>query len=450
MYVKTGWVTGFVTLALFAGCAFAQISLNSAVDLALRNDPRVNMSEAAVRKAQAALDETHDVYSPTIVANAGYGRGLGVPTGLPTVFTLSGESLVFNFSQKDNIRAAASGLEAARLALKDSRNQVEEDVVVTYLNLSDDQMRLNALQQEDTAAKRLVEIVQDRLDAGQDTRVELLQSKRTAKQIELDQLQLQDEVAALADHLSRIIGLPGNSIAAVPNSIPALPTVPSVTSVNHEAVSWGVRSSMATARSKQELAFGENRYIGRPQISLNINYSRIDTGQNDNTENYPNFAGKSQNAESIYFAVQVPIFDRKHRDEANEATAEARRARFEADSQTNLFLESRSKLAHSALELEARSELAEIDRDLAQAQLDSVLVQLSANGATTNGQPMTPKDEQKARLDAGARSSDLLTAQFELDQAKVNLLRQTDQLDGWLRDAVGVPLSISGPPSRKP
>jgi outer membrane protein TolC len=449
MHGKTGWATGFGTLALFAGSVSAQISLSTAVDLALRNDPRINMSEAAVKKAQAALSQTHDVYSPTIIANAGYGRGLGVPTGLPTVFTLSGESLVFNFSQKDNIRAAASGVEAAKLMLKDSTSQVEEDVVVTYLNLNSDQQRLAALNQESVAATRLVNIVQDRLDAGQDTRIDLLKSKRTAKQIELDQLQLQDEITALSEHLSRAIGLPGNTLLAVPGSIPPLPGIDSLTPEDHESVGYGVQASVANARSKQELAFGENRYIGRPQISLDLNYSRIDTGENDFTVYYPGFLNRSQNAESIYLAVQIPIFDRRHRDEANQATAEASRARFEAESQSNLFLEARAKLAHSTRELAARSELAELDRDLAQEQLKALLVQLSANAADARGgQPMTPKDEQKARLDAGARSVDLLSAQFDLDQAIVNLLRQNGQLDTWLRNSSLLPASVSTPAHR--
>jgi hypothetical protein len=40
---------------------------------------------------------------------------------------------------------------------------------------------------------------------------------------------------------------------------------------------------------------------------------------------------------------------------------------------------------------------------------------------------------------------DLLSVQFQLSQAKVNLLRQTGQLDDWLKSAVA--LSESGPAS---
>jgi outer membrane protein TolC len=414
-------------------CASAQISLSSAIDLALKNDPRGNMAAASVEKAEAALNQTYDVYIPTVVADAGYGRGLGVPTALPTVLTLSSQSLVFNFSQRDNIRAAASGLEAAKLSYKETQAQVEEDVATTYLNLDSDQRRLAAMTQEHDFATRLVVIVQDRLNAGADNRIDLLQARRTATQIELSLLHLKDEIATLSDRLARMIGLPGNSIQAVSDSIPSLPKPSTIVDGETNTESFGVKSALANARSKQELAFGESRYRLRPQISLGINYSRIDTGQNDFTTYYPGFLKKSENAESVYLGIQIPIFDRRHQDEAVEAVAEARRAHYEAEDQRNQFLQGRFKLRQSAPELSLRAELAQIDRDLAQEQLNAVLIQLSPDAATSDKPQLTPKDEQNARLAERARTVDLLDAQFQLSQAEIGLLRQTGQLDAWVR-----------------
>ena len=54
------------------------------------------------------------------------------------------------------------------------REQVEEDVVVTYLNLDSDQRALAVMAQEHGDATRLVTIVQERLDAGEDDRLDLL------------------------------------------------------------------------------------------------------------------------------------------------------------------------------------------------------------------------------------------------------------------------------------
>jgi outer membrane protein TolC len=435
MYARIKLATAVAILTVTTVVASAQISFGSAVALALKNDPRVNMANASVQKATAALNQTYDVYIPTVVADAGYGRGLGVPTGLPTVLTLTSQSLVFNFSQRDNIRAAASGLEAAKLSLKETQAQVEEDVASTYLNLDSDQRRLAATTQEKEFANRLVSIVQDRLDAGADTRINLLQARRTAKLIELSELHLKNEIATLSDHLAHVIGLPGNSIQAVSDSIPALPSPSTITAKETDAASFGVQAALAGARSKQELAFGVSRYRLRPQVSLGLSYSRIDTGENDFTTYYPAFLQKSENAESVYFAIQIPIFDRRHQDEAAEAIAEASRARYEAEDQRNQFLQGRFKLHQSTSELALHSDLAEIDRDLAQEQLNAVLLQLSPDAAAAaSGVPqLTPKDEQNARLAERARTVDLLDAQFQLSQAEISLLRQTGQLDTWIR-----------------
>jgi outer membrane protein TolC len=437
MRVRKRWAMGFTMLTAFAAGASAQISLSSAVALALKNDPKVKMSEASVQKAQAALEETKDVYVPTMSASAGYGRGYGVPTTLPTVFTLSSQSLVFNFSQHDNIRAAASGVDAAKFALKDMREQVEEDVVVTYLNLDSDDQALAVMTQEYGAATRLVTIVQERLDAGQDDRMSLLRAQRSAKQIELNQLNLQDEITTLSEHLSRLIGLPDDRLKAISSSIPALPSVQVAADNSNESDSPGVRAALASAISKQKLSFGENRYRFRPQMSLGVNYSRIDTGQDDYTLYYPGFGNhRSLNAVSVGIEMLIPIYDRRHQDEANQAKAEASRAYFESETQRDQFLEGRKKLRRSATELQTRSDLAEIDQNIAQEQLKTVLAQLSADSGSTNGQQMTPEDEQNARLKQGQETIDLLSAQFQLSQAKVNLLRQTGQLDNWLKSAV--------------
>jgi outer membrane protein TolC len=283
-----------------------------------------------------------------------------------------------------------------------------------------------------------VTIVQDRLNAGQDDRMSLLRAQRTAAQTELSQLNLQDEIATLSDHLSRLIGLPDDRLTAVSSSIPALPNVQAAADNENESDSAGVLAAVASARSKQELAFGVNRYRLRPAMSFGVSYSRIDTGQDDYTTYYPNFLGKSQNAVSVYVELQIPIYDRRHQDEANEAKSEASRAYFESEAQRDQFLEGRKKLRRSAAELAARSDLAEIDQNIAQEQLKTVLAQLSADSGSSSGQQMTPEDEQNARLTEGERTVDLLSAQFQLSQAKVNLLRQTGQLEDWLKSAVAL------------
>lgn len=440
MQAVTRLATGLAMLAALAGAAPAQISMSSAVDLALRNDPRVKSAQAEVVKAHADLASTHDAYIPTVGISGGYGGSTGVPLSVPVVFSIASQSLLFNFSQKDYVRAAGSAVKAADLAYQEARDKVAEDAVVTYLNLDNAQQRHEAMLDESAAANRLVAIVQDRQAAGQDTRIDLLHAQRTTAQIRVQQLQLDDEVATLQDHLGHLLGLPGTALQTISGSIPELPPLSSMATDSSD--SYAIQSAFAGARSKQETAFGTGRYRFRPELSFGANYSRISTSHTNYPLYYPGFQGGehlSDNALSIGIQIQIPIFDRGHQDRARSAEADAIHSLFDAEDQRNQFLEERSKLRHSIEELSARSDLAEIDRDLAQEQLNAVLVQLQAENANATGPQLTPKDEQNARLQQSARTIDLLNAQYEVRQAQVNLMRQTGMLDGWLKSSLATP-----------
>jgi len=416
--------------------ARAQLSLGSAVEMALRNDPRVKAAEANVTRAQAVLSEVHDAYVPTVGIGGGYGKSTGPPLGLPTVFSIASESLVFNFAQNDNIRAAQAGLESAKLSLREAKEQVEEDVAVTYVSLAAAQELKTALDDEEGYAKRLQTIVNERETAGLDTQIDLVKSKRNATQIHLLVLQQEDSISDQEAHLIRSLGLTGRHIEGVQNSIPAVPELHDL--IRDNSLSFGVQAAFEEARSHRETALAEGKYLYRPAISMVGNYSRLNTSPSESNflVYYPTFAGKSNNDAAIAIQIQIPLFDRAHQARAQEASAEAKHAMFEAESQKNQFLDEREKLRHNIAELATRAELANDDREIAKMQLNAVLAQLSANNAATGATPMTPKDEQNARLDERQKYADYLNTQQELEQATIRLMRQTGQLDEWLQNTL--------------
>lgn len=431
-------VLALLLLVVAAAPAAAQISLGAAVDLALRSNPKVRVAQADVNKARAALSQVRDAYVPSVEASGGEGTSTGVPLSVPVVFSLTSNSLVFNFAQKDNLRAARAGVEAASLSLTETRNQVAEDVIVTYMALNNAQQREAVLADELADANRLVAIVTDRLEAGQDTRLELLRAQRTAKQIELQRMQVQDQTATDSDHLARLIGLPGNALQTIPGSIPALPTVASLRTDLQEQNnddSPGVQAAFANAHAKQETAFGLARYRWRPQMALGLNYSRISTNYNDYVDYYPGFKAKSADAASVGISITIPLFDRAHAAQARQAAADAAHAYYEALDARNVFREGRLKLAQGASELEVRTQLAELDRDVAQAELQSIETQLNSPASTSDGSKpeLSPKDQQNARLQERSKMLEYLNTENELTRAQVNLMRQTGRLTGWVQ-----------------
>ena len=67
-------------------------------------------------------------------------------------------------------------MEAAQLGLKDARDAVTEDVALTYVALLKDSEREAGLRDEQALSRHMVEIVQDRVDAGRDTAIDLTQA----------------------------------------------------------------------------------------------------------------------------------------------------------------------------------------------------------------------------------------------------------------------------------
>jgi len=423
--------------------AAAQISFTTAVGLALKSSPKVMMAQADVDKALASVQQVRDAYIPSVVGGSGLGPpSYGFPLGQPSIFNLTAQSLVFSYSQRDYLRAAHAALDAATFNLKDIREGVAEDTAITYLALDRDMQRQAALQEQQTFADRLVTIVQDRLDAGQDTAIDLTTTRLTAAQVRLARLRAEDETTADQAHLARLIGLPVQGLGTTSDSVPPFPvTSPDLTSTTI-ITSPAVDSAYAVARSKRETAFGEARYLWRPQISFDGQYSRF--AKFNNLQDY--YFRFQQNNAAVGVQITVPVYDMVHRAKAREAAADAAHSEHEADMVRDQFFDGRLRARHTAAELSARAEIATLDQQLAQQQLEILLVQLKSGSGNLSGPQMSPKDEQTARIAEREKFVALLNANFELQQAAISLLRTAGELEAWIATTVGTQPSVSSKP----
>jgi outer membrane protein TolC len=424
---------------LLAVSAHAQISLTTAVDLALRNSLRVRLATADVDKARAALAQAHDVYIPSIVGGSGLGYSYGVPVSPPSAFNFTAQSLAFNTSQRDYIRASQSGLDAANLTLMDVRQQVAEDTTVTYIALDYDIERLSVMTTQQGYATRLTQIVADRLSAGQDTQVEFTRSRRTAAQLKLQRLQIEEDLDTRREHLSRLTGLPAANLITIRSSIPTAP--PLLTAVpTYQGP--GIKAAYANAQAKQEQAFGDARKLWRPEIYFVAQYNRLETF--NNIAQY--YVKYNPNSIGLGLQVNFPMVNSILHAKARESEADAIHARVQADIFRDQADEGRIKLSHANQELAARVELAALDRELAQNQLDALEIQLQSGSGSDSQPQMTPKDEQNARIQERQRYLDLLDADFQLRETQINLLQQNGQLEDWLKSAAqtqpSTPLSV--------
>src|SRR5947209_9821959 len=214
-------------LGLAPGGLWAQVSLGTVVDLAQRNSSTVRLAEADVRKAQAVLSQSKDVFVPSLTFSSGLPvfPSVGFTGTPPSIWSASISSLVFSVSQKHYIDAAHNGFDAANAALKDAREQAALEASAAYIELDTVNQELDAARQQEGFAGRLVDIEQQRAEAGVDSLSELLNARLTAANIKLARTHLEARAARLSKQLAMLTGMPAGSISPDHASIPEIPEI---------------------------------------------------------------------------------------------------------------------------------------------------------------------------------------------------------------------------------
>jgi outer membrane protein TolC len=413
----------------------AQVPLASVVDLAQRKSTAVRMSEAELSKAQAVLDETKDAYIPNLSVGSTVGPPtIGFPTGQPSIANASMQSMVMSFPQRQYVRSARIAIQAATLSLKDAREQVALEASNAYIELDTVNQELEAAHQQEAFTSRLVQIEQERTEAGVDAQNELLQARLTAAQIRLKRIHLEARAATLAKQLSTLTGLPIESIAPDHASIPEIPAV----IAENPSATLGLLAEQATAKSKQLQAKGDT-YVGRrPEITFGAQYNRDSNALNNYSQYYRTF--KADNF-SVGFQIEIPLFDLAHRAKARESAADALRATVEAEQAERQNDIQIAELTGSLRELETLAEIASLKMQIADEQLKSVLAQLELGNGTGGGPSPTPqlspKAEQLARIEENEKFEGSLDAGFELAKARLSLLRALGHMEDWLHELNG-------------
>lgn len=439
-YVSIGNTPRALCLSILIGVAAtsaprlsAQVSLATVVDLAQRNSTAVRIDEADLHKAQAVLDETRDVYIPSLIIGSTIGPpAIGFPTGQPSIANASVQSLVLSFPQRQYIRAGRTGLQAATLSLKDAKEQVALDSSTAYIELDTVSRELETARQQETYTGRLIQIEQERTEAGVDPQDELLQARLTAAQIRLRRIHLESRAATLSKQLANLTGLPVGSITPDHASIPEIPAV-TADAPPHTA---GVQAAQMTARSRMFQAIGDTKVGYRPEISFGAQYNR-DAVSLDNYNVYFSNKFKADNF-SAGFQILIPLFDIGHRAKARESAADALRATVEAEQAQRQNEAQIAELTGSLKELDTLAEIASLKQQIADGHLKSVLAQLelgNGSGAGANSTPqLSPKSEQLARIDESQKVEDALDAGFDLLKARLSLLRALGHMEDWLNE----------------
>lgn len=436
---RTTWlvhrvVAGAAIVAAAVPCA-AQVSLTTVVDLAERNSTTVKLAQADLHKAEATLSETKDVFVPSLQFTTGIPAfpEEGYTGSPPTLWSTTVQSLVFSAPQNHYIQAARAGWQAAVSELKDAREQVALDASTTYIELDTVNRELQEVARQETFAAKLVEIEQQRSEAGVDPLNDYLEAQLTAANIKLRRMHLEARVGTLAEQLSGMTGLPTASI--IPDHA-SIPEIPQINASETRVPLNGIEAAKLQAKSKLAVAKGDQALNYLPQLSFFAQYNRNTTLLNDVNSFFAR--PLPTNNLSSGFAVQVPLFDMSHRAKAKESAADALKARVEveqAEKQNDVQV---AELTGSIRELQTLAEIASLKQQIAAEQLKSVMTQLelgNGSGSAPGSAPQaSPKLEEQARIDGNQKLQDAMDAGFDLAKARLGLLRALGHMNDWLRE----------------
>ena len=399
--------------------------MSTMVDLSLRNSPEVHVAEAEIHRAAAGLAEQRDAYLPNFAFSSNIGYSYGFPVGQPSVASAQSNSLVFSFSQPDYIRSARLATDAARFALVDTREKVALEAATSYIELSTDAQEIATLKDQQALGEHLIQIEEQRFAAGLDSHIDETQARLTNARLDLRLIQLEGHADVLAEKLANLTGLPLDSIVADPASIPAPPPTSQLVGAVHQ--SSGLQAAFASAKSKQYVAFGDARQNFRPTFALGAQYSRF--AEFNNYQSY--YLRFQHNNFDVGVNITLPVFDQSRRDHARGSAADAVHATAQAEQQRNTETEQKLELSKNLQTLAAQQKVAELQQQLAQDQLDAATLQMQNGTGRAGTPPVTPKEQQLARIDERRYTVDVLEAKFQLLQAELGLLRANGQMVTW-------------------
>lgn len=424
-----GLVAAVVVLSPAA--AIGQLSFATTIDLALQHSPSVRQEEASVTRAKAALSESTGVYRPSFNAGSSLGYSYGFPVGQPSIYNVSAHSLVFSFSQRDYIRSARAGLQAAELQLRSSRQQTITQTAIDYIELTKLGKQIEALNEESGFAGKLVQIEQARVAAGRDSKIELTQAQLKGAQVDLQRLQFMDRADLLRAELAHLTGLSPMDMRPEPGTIPPPPQIRQEGNYDTAIMSSNsnVKAAYAAAKARMYTAFGDKRQNNRPTIAFGLEYNRY--AKFNNYSEY--FLRFQHNNFNIGVQINIPLFDASKKAQAADSGAAASKAWAEADQLRNQISEQALKTEKGMGELMAQEKVALLQQQLAQDQVEAISAQLNSAGASPSQRRLTPGDEQEALIAERSRYVDLLDARFQVTQAKLDLLRSLGTIEEWAK-----------------
>jgi outer membrane protein TolC len=419
-------------IALFPTSLLADpVSLRHAVELALKHATGINISATDEQHASAAYHELRNSYIPQVTAGAGLGWSDGFPLSLegaaPSLFNISAQSALINPALRDFIHAAQSEVAVTALRTKDQRQQIIQDTVLSYAELTKWQQRLTRLHDAEAASGQTAKAVAQRVKEGIDSEMDGSKARLSVARLRLRLAEASGAADVLREHLSKLTGLPVATFEIDPNSQPALPAINPDAQFEQATVSKAtsenpnVEAAVEHARAQYLRLKGERKSLW-PSVDFASQYANLATY--NNYQKYYQPHSFQPNNVTIGVAIHFPFFNFAQHARIDEASAEALKAKTQAEAARNQVSEETLRLQRSITQMQAAHDVAELEYDIAQKNIEAVQTRMQSATANLH-------DLDNAQAQASERFIALQDVTFELERSQIALMRATGDLETW-------------------
>jgi outer membrane protein TolC len=418
----------FAVLDLSSAMLAEPVPLQRAVQMALTRSPVAAAAGADEQRAYQSYREIRNQYIPQFSIGSGLGKAWGYPLSLegsaPAIFNVNTQSTVYNPAIRDFLRAAHTDWQASAAQGADQRNQLIQDTVLSYAELVKWMDSLERLRQEQTDASKMQQVVDARIQEGVDSPSESNRAKLAVARVRLRLSQALGAIDVLRKRLSNLTGIPADSIDAVRDSVPTLPEMPKDDLADRVATNDpAVQAADAQAAAQKYRARGEHRALW-PTADFAGQYALLSPTLTDYQQFFQPGSFQRQNG-TVGLVLRLNFLNESQRARAHAADAAAIRAKADADSARNKMSEEALRLQRSVEQLSAAQQVADLEYQVAQSSFDALKVRLDAGTANFH-------EVEDAREQANERYNGLLDASFELQRARIALLRVTGELAKWV------------------
>jgi outer membrane protein TolC len=419
----------FCALVFLCGILPAeQVPLKRAVELALAHSTTMQTSLIDEQRAFASYHEARYQYLPQLTIGSGLGKSYGYPLSLegyaPAIVNTTAQSALINPSLREFVRAARTEYEASGVQTKEQRSLVIQDTVLKYAELSKWETLMTHLSHDYEDALKMEQAVNERISAGVDNPLLRNQARLNAARVYLHISQAQGAIDVLRNQLAQLTGLPAAAIETVPESIPPLPEVKQEDNLAAKAVQQNPSIQLADLRATS-LAFrarGEHRAM-LPSIDFAAQYALLAS-----FNNYQNFfrPGSFQpNNATVGVEIRFPFLNPSQHARAQAADATALHAKKDVETTKNQVAEQTLKLQRSVEQLAAAQQVVDLEYQIAKSNLDALQIRVDSGSATLH-------DLDDAGNQVHERYDALQDTNFELQRARISLLRATGDLEAWV------------------